>query len=254
MTHFIIVKLKKSRSILLLVLLALCTAFFLWLQTESSFSVFSTKENPAALSQGNSKEPAIALTFNISWGTSMVEPTLKVLKEHQVTTTFFLIGEWAEHHPDLIEAIEADGHEIGMMGYRYQSYVKQEISQVQKDLAKAQEVFTSLGYSDIRLLRTPSGHLNQEVIELAENQGYDVIQWNVNPRDWENPGTQAIIDHVIKNTDNGDIILLNASDAVKQTPEALQTILPTLKKKGFTFVTISQLISGADASNTKVVE
>ncbi|CQR48474.1 Peptidoglycan-N-acetylmuramic acid deacetylase PdaA precursor [Paraliobacillus sp. PM-2] len=254
MTHFFVFKLKKSKSIALLLLLSLCTALFIWIESESNFSVFSSKENPAALSQGNPDDPSIALTFNISWGTEMVEPTLEVLKKHDVTTTFFLIGEWAEHHPDLVEKIEANGHEIGMMGYRYESYVKQEIEQVRKDLAKAQDTFASLGYSDLRLLRTPSGHLNSEVMKLAENQGYDVIQWNVNPRDWENPGTQVIIDHVLKNTNNGDIILLNASDSVKQTPKALETILPTLKQKGLSFVTISELISRAQAENNEVRE
>ncbi|MFB1052028.1 polysaccharide deacetylase family sporulation protein PdaB [Paraliobacillus sp. JSM ZJ581] len=254
MTHFFVVKLKKAKSIALLSLLSLCTALFIWVETESSFSVFSTKENPAALSQGNPSDPSIALTFNISWGSEMVEPTLEVLKKHDVTTTFFLIGDWAEHHPDLVEKIEANGHEIGMMGYRYKSYVTQEIEQVRKDLAKARDVFSSLGYSDLTLLRTPSGHLNSEVMKLAESQGYDVIQWNVNPNDWKNPGTDAIIDYVLKNTDNGDIILLNASDSVKQTPKALETILPSLKQKGLSFVTISELISRAQTENNEVTE
>ncbi|WP_182201142.1 polysaccharide deacetylase family sporulation protein PdaB [Paraliobacillus salinarum] len=254
MTHFFVFKLKKTKSIALLLLLSLCTALFIWIESESDFSVFSNKENPAALSQGNPKDSSIALTFNISWGTEMVEPTLKVLKEHNVTTTFFLVGEWAEHHPDLVEKIEADGHEIGMMGYRYKSYVTQEIEQVRKDLAKARDVFSSLGYADLTLLRTPSGHLNDDVMKLVESQGYDVIQWNVNPNDWKNPGEEAIVDHVLKNTDNGDIILLHASDSVKQTPKALETILPTLKEKGLSFVTISELISHAKAKNKEVAD
>ncbi|WP_079707995.1 polysaccharide deacetylase family sporulation protein PdaB [Paraliobacillus ryukyuensis] len=252
MTHFFVIKLKKFRPMFLIFILSLCTALFLWIEGESDFSVFSTKDNPAALSKGNPNDSSVALTFNISWGTEMVKPTLEVLKANEVKTTFFLIGEWAEHHPDLVEAIEADGHEIGMMGYRYKSYIKQDIGQVRKDLAKAQDVFSALGFEDIRLLRTPSGHLNSEVMDLAEQQGYNVIQWNVNPHDWENPGTQTIIDHVVKNTNNGDIVLLNASDSVKQTPEALKTILPKLKDKGKRFVTVSELISRANAKNNEV--
>ncbi|WP_117149440.1 polysaccharide deacetylase family sporulation protein PdaB [Paraliobacillus zengyii] len=252
MNYFFIVKLKRIKRVGLLVFLALFTALFLWIESESDFSVFSTKDNPAALSKGDPNDSSIALTFNISWGSEMVEPTLEKLKAHDVKATFFIIGEWAEHHPDLLEKIEADGHEVGMMGYRYKSYLQQDIEEVRKDLAKASEIFTVLGYPDLSLLRTPSGHLNEEVLELAENQGYDVIQWNINPRDWENPGTDKIIDHVMTNTDNGDIILLNASDSVKQTPDALETILPGLKEKGFSFVTISEIITRAKALNKEV--
>ncbi len=254
MIHFFVFKLRKIKPITLMLLLSLCTALFLWVETESNFSVFSTPKNPAALSQGNTDDSKVALTFNISWGTTMVEPTLKSLKKHDVTATFFLIGEWAEHHPDLVETIEEEGHEIGMMGYKYKSYVTQEIGQVRKDLVKAQDIFRTLGYDDMRLLRTPNGHINKEVLKLAEDQGYDVINWNVNPHDWKNPGEQTIIDRVLKQTDNGDIILLNASDSVKQTPEALETILPTLKQKGLSFVTISELISGVQTENTEVTE
>ncbi|GGM43384.1 polysaccharide deacetylase family sporulation protein PdaB [Paraliobacillus quinghaiensis] len=252
MTYFLTIKLKKIKRTSLLLLLAFFTALFLWVESESDFSVFSSKDNPAALSQGSPDDASIALTFNISWGNEMVEPTLKKLKQNDVKATFFLIGEWAEHHPDLVEQIEADGHEIGMMGYRYKSYLKQEIEQVRKDLIKAKDVFTTLGYPEMKLLRTPSGHINDEILKLAETQGYDVIQWNINPRDWKNPGTQKIIDRVMKNTDNGDIILLNASDSVKQTPEALDTILPGLKKKGFSYVTISEMITRAKAENHEV--
>lgn len=252
MNYFFIVKLKRIKRIGLLLFLALFTALFLWIESESDFSVFSTKDNPAALSKGDPNDPSIALTFNISWGSEMVEPTLKKLKEHDVKATFFIIGEWAEHHPDLLEKIEADGHEVGMMGYRYKSYLQLDLEEVQKDLAKASEIFTVLGHPELSLLRTPSGHLNEEVLELAENRGYDVVQWNINPRDWENPGTDKIIDHVMTNTDNGDIILLHASDSVKQTPEALDTILPGLKEKGFSFVTISEIITRAEALNEEV--
>lgn len=252
MTYFFIVKLKKLKRIGLLLFLALFTALFLWIESESDFSVFSSKEEPTALSKGDPNDPSIALTFNISWGNTMVEPTLEKLKEHDVKATFFILGEWAEHHPDLLNKIESDGHEVGMMGYRYESYLKQDIEQVRKDLAKATDIFTTLGYPDMSLLRTPSGHLNKEVLQLAVNQGYHVIQWNVNPKDFENPGTDKIVDHVMRNTDNGDIILLSASDSVKQTPKALETIIPGLKNNGFSFVTISEIITRAEALNKEV--
>ncbi|MDC3417835.1 polysaccharide deacetylase family sporulation protein PdaB [Aquibacillus salsiterrae] len=252
MQHFFVFTVKNWKKWGLVLTAALFSAIFLLVETESSFSVFSSKENPAALSKGSEKDPNIGLTFNISWGNEMVEPILEKLDKYDVKATFFVAGEWAERHPDLLEKIEEDGHEIGMLGYRYKSYLKQEIEQVRRDLTLAKDTFSKLGYSDIKLLRTPSGHLNEEVLKLAENQGYQVIQWNINPNDWKNPGTQNIVDNIMKQTSNGDIILLHASDSVKQTPKALDTILPGLKNKGFNFVSISELISRADTKSKEI--
>ncbi|WP_407271401.1 polysaccharide deacetylase family sporulation protein PdaB [Radiobacillus sp. PE A8.2] len=252
MQHFYTVKAKHWKTWLTILVAALFTAIFIWVETESSFSVFSTQDKPAALSKGNENDPNIALTFNISWGNEKLEPILEQLSEHKVKATFFVNGEWAERHPELVDKIKENEHELGMMGYRYKSYVKQDIEQVRKDLLYAREIFRKLGYPDTTLLRTPSGHFNAEVLKLAESLGFTVVQWNVNPNDWENPGEQKIIDHVMNKTSKGDIILLHASDSVKQTPQALTSILPGLKSKGFDYVTISELISRAEAKSEMI--
>ncbi len=251
MKHFYVMKVNRWKRWAFIVVAALFSAFIIWVDNESSLSVFSTKERPAALSKGSEQDPNIALTFNISWGNEKVEPILEQLNKHEVKATFFLSGEWAERHPEIVDKI-AEKHEIGMLGYRYKSYLKQEKEQVRKDLLYAKEVFRKLGYPDTKLLRTPSGHFDKEILKMAEELGFDVIQWNVNPHDWQNPGEQEIIDEVMKNTTNGDIILLHASDSVKQTPGALKTLLPGLKNKGFQYVTISELISRIEAKSKTI--
>ncbi|WP_164670719.1 polysaccharide deacetylase family sporulation protein PdaB [Virgibacillus doumboii] len=252
MDHFYVLRFHKWKRWLIVMLFAFFTAAFLWFQSDGAFSAFS-KEEPTALTKGDANEPNIALTFNISWGEEKVHDILKDLKQKQVQATFFVSGEWAERHPKILEKITEGEHELGMLGYRYKSYLDQELDAVRKDLAHAKEVFGKLGYEDIELLRPPSGHFNKEIIKLAEEMGFKVIHWNVNPNDWKNPGTQKITNIVMKQTSNGDIILMHASDSVKQTGKALQTILPGLKNKGFQFVSISELINQAHAES-KIVE
>ncbi len=205
------------------------------------------------MTKGNANESNIALTFNISWGEDRVHDILNQLNEKNVQATFFVNGEWAERHPDILEKITEDKHDLGILGYQYKSYLDQNIDQVKADLRKAREAFDKLGYEDVDLLRPPSGHFNKEVIELAENMDYKVIHWNVNTNDWKNPGTDTIVDTVMKSTTNGDILLLHASDSAKQTANALKTILPGLKNKGFSFVSITELINQAHAE-PKLVE
>lgn len=249
--HFYVWRFKWKKW-LTIIGCAMAAAIFLWFQQVNVWSVFSG-EKSSILGKGNKKEPNISLTFNISWGEERAHDILKQLKEHQVQATFFVSGEWAERHPDIVEKIVEGKHELGMLGYRYKNYVEQEVDQVRRDLQHAKEVFTKLGYKDISLLRTPSGHFNEEIIKLAGNLGLQVVHWNQNPNDWQNPGQQKIVDHLMKHTSNGDIILLHASDAVKQTANALKTVLPGLKNKGFTFVTITELINQADAK-AKIVD
>lgn len=243
MEHFYIINLnRKKRFIALGIIIVFIAGIFLL-----SNALSGKESSEVALTKGSAKEPNIALTFNISWGDEKVHEILEVLQKENVQATFFLSGEWAERHPTIIEKITEDGHEIGMMGYRYKSYLEQDIEEVRRDLFLAQEVFTKLGFENLKLLRTPSGHFNEEVLELAKSMGFDVVHWNINPNDWQNPGTENIVDDVMKNASNGDIILLHASDSVKQTKAALETILPGLKGKGLKFVPISELMSQAHA-------
>lgn len=248
MDHFYALRFNRWKRWLIVIVFALFTATFLWFQSDGAFSVFS-KEEPAALTKGNADESNIALTFNISWGEEKVHDILKQLKQKNVQATFFVSGEWAERHPKILEKITDGEHELGMLGYRYKSYLDQEIEKVRKDLVHAKEVFGELGYKDVELLRPPSGHFNKEVLKLAEEMGFNVIHWNVNPNDWKNPGTQNITNVVMEQTSNGDIILMHASDSVKQTDNALKTILRGLKNKGFQFVSMSELINQAHAES-----
>ncbi|SDR14195.1 polysaccharide deacetylase family sporulation protein PdaB [Virgibacillus salinus] len=252
MEHFYVVRFNKWKRWLIVFIFALFTATFLWFESEGALSVFSEDE-PVALTKGNASESNIALTFNISWGEDKVHAILKQLDQKQVQATFFVSGEWAERHPEILEKITEAEHEVGMLGYRYENYLDQEIDQVRDDLLHAKEVFGKIGYKDIEMLRPPSGKFNKEIIELAEQLGFTVIHWNVNPSDWKNPGTKKIESTVMKQTSNGDIILMHASDSVKQTADSLKTILPGLKNKGFQFVTISELVNQAHAKS-KIVE
>lgn len=252
MQHFYVWKFNRLKRWILVVVAALFCAVFLWVESGSSLSVFSTDNGPKALVKSGNSKTDIALTFNISWGQEKVYEILDTLKKENVKVTFFVSGEWAERHPDIVKRIKEDKHELGMMGYRYKSYVKQDITQVRKDLAYAREVFRKMGYTQIKLLRPPSGHFNNDILKLADKMGYSVIHWNINPDDWRNPGTQVIINTVMEQTSGGDIILLQASDSVKQTNNALKTILPGLKKKGYNFVTVSELISKAKTKTEQI--
>jgi len=249
MDFFYTIKMRTLKFWGLGFVLAFFVAMFLWLGTNDTFTASSPSEETSALVKGNPDASDISLTFNISWGEERVFDILETLKEHDVQATFFVSGEWAERHPNILEQISEDEHDIGMLGYRYQSYLQQEPEEVREDLLQARETFGKLGLEDIELLRPPNGHFNEEIIQMAEELNYQVVHWNVNPNDWENPGTDDIVNTVMGETEGGDIILMHASDSVKQTTNALDIILPGLKEKGFEFATITKLMNQTETDS-----
>ncbi|SES20779.1 polysaccharide deacetylase family sporulation protein PdaB [Gracilibacillus ureilyticus] len=252
MRRLYIIDIKKQRKLFFVLPLALFAAIFLFLGTNYSFTVFSNQNEPKALNTGNPDHPSVALTFNISHGSEQVEPILNELAKSNVTATFFVSGEWAERHPDLFDKIKEAKHEIGMLGYRYAPYEEQDNEKIRQDIAKARETFKKLGSEDVYLFRTPNGYLNKDLLQMVENQGLKMIHWSINPNDWKNPGTEVITDRILTKVDNGSIVLLHASDSVKQTDKALANVVPELKQRKLAIVTISELITHAEGSQEEL--
>lgn len=250
MSHFHVFNFQRKRRIRFFLALITFALFITFIYYGTSL-IFSLSAKQTALIKGNPDEKQVAFTFNISWGDEKVHDIIKVLDKHDVRATFFVSGEWAERHPQVLEAVTEQEHELGMLGYRYKNYLEQEISQVRKDIVYAKTLFDKLGYRQIRYIRPPSGLFNEEIITLSENLGLEVVHWSIASNDWENPGVEAIVKESIKAT-NGDIILFHASDVAKQTASALEPIINDFKKRKFTFVTISQLKDGVIADESIV--
>src|SRR5699024_9714266 len=188
----------KRKRIISLLVLAFCTAFLLAFKPLQVYNIF-IKAEETALTKGNKEGNAMALTFNISWGDEKVYDILKTLKDNQTRATFFISGEWAEKHPQIVEKIVENKHEIGMLGYRYQNYVNPEINQIKKDIMYAKEIFSKMGLEDVEYIRPPNEPFNKEMMALAEDLDLEVIHWSINPKDTENPGVGEIKDNIIHN-------------------------------------------------------
>lgn len=252
--YFYITSKRKLKQLSFITIIAFFTACLVYIQPPKTFSTFSTNKGPMAIYKGDASQKNVALTFDISWGDENVLKVLDVLRNQRITNaTFFLSAAWAERHPEIVETIVKQGHEIGTLGYRYKSYTQLTPVEMQRDLNNSAEVFNRLGIKDIKLFRPPNGEYNKEVIKLAARNNLSVIHWSINTEDWRNPGTNNIVKSIKNNTDPGDIILLHASDSALQTPKALPLIWSYLKDEGYNNVTVSQMISNTK-TNIKIVK
>lgn len=249
MNFFYVLNSKVLKQVSLILIAALFTALFLYIENIGQFPVFVNSESPKAIYKG---EKDIALTFNIGWGDDKAEPILEVLKKENVrSVTFFLAGSWAERHPDIVEKIKKNGYEIGILGYNYQDYLEIDDASIRKDISKAQEAFTKLNIKAIKVLRAPTGHFDQRTLKIASRYGYTVVHWSIDSKDWTNPGIKTIVENV-NEAKKGDIILLHASDSAKQTAKALPFILEEIRQKGLKPVTVSEMITNGNARSMEI--
>lgn len=188
------------------------------------------------------EEKAVALTFDISWGSAMAPKVLQILREHQVTATFFLSGPWVESHAELAGQILADGHEIGSHGHKHVNFSQLSKEQIIDNVMSAHNSIKNTLNVEPSLIRTPNGDFDDETILTIKELGYLAIDWMIDSLDWKNPGVNAIINRVVKRLQPGAIILMHASDSCKMTDAALPAIIKEARSAGYQFVKVSDLL------------
>jgi peptidoglycan/xylan/chitin deacetylase (PgdA/CDA1 family) len=93
------------------------------------------------------------------------------------------------------------------------------------------------------LFRAPGGDVSSALIGEARSMGFTTIQWDIDPRDWARPGVGEIEGNVLANAHPGAIVIMHDGGGDRsQTLAALPDIIDTLRARGYTFVTVTQLL------------
>ncbi|KAA8995924.1 polysaccharide deacetylase family sporulation protein PdaB [Paenibacillus spiritus] len=218
-----------------------------------NITVFSDSTTPSAIYSVPTEKKLIALTFDISWGEKRPGPILQVLEDKKVDkATFFLSSPWSKTHPDIVASIKNAGYEIGSHGHKHVNYSTLSNEDIRTQILTAQTVLTDMTGKTPNLIRMPNGDFDKRVLQVATDLGYKVIQWDTDSLDWKNIGVQNIVNRVTTKAHPGDIVLLHASDSCKQTHEALPLIIDELRRQGYEFVTVSELINQGTAEGKEV--
>jgi peptidoglycan/xylan/chitin deacetylase (PgdA/CDA1 family) len=93
------------------------------------------------------------------------------------------------------------------------------------------------------LFRAPYGDVNPELLGLVRSLGMTTIQWNIDPRDWTLPGVGAIENTIFAEATNGGITEEHFGGGPRyETLDSLPTVVATLRKRGYKFVTLTQML------------
>lgn len=235
---------KKFKNLLLIMIAAFFAALILFVQKQQA-DVFTPIKKSGALSRVETEQKHLSLTFDCNWGDQQIKTILETLKKEHVRATFFLSGEWAERHPDLVQQAAKDGNEIESQGMRHEDYTQLSPGKVRRDIILANAAIDKSGGGKPQLLRPPYGKMNSETLTTANQLRLQPVLWSVNPQDETNPGYKVIVSRVLQEAGKGDIIRLHASDSAKQTDRALPLIIREMQNRGYTFVTLKNLIADA---------
>ncbi|SMF70405.1 MULTISPECIES: polysaccharide deacetylase family protein [Paenibacillus] len=192
------------------------------------------------------QEKYIALTFDDGPDEQQTPKILELLEKYHAKATFFVVGDRVKRFPDIVKMEQAAGHEIGNHSYHHPSLHRLGLSALKEEMTMTQEaVLETTGRKPV-LFRPPGGYYNDAIVELTKHHNLQMIlwSWHQDTKDWTSPGVQRIVRKVLDNARNGDIILMH--DYVynsTQTIEALKVILPELQRRGYRFVTVSELLT-----------
>lgn len=177
----------------------------------------------------------IALTFDDgpNYNTNKV---LEVLEEYQIPATFFVLGSKIKGNEHILNRIISTGSEIGNHTYNHKILTRLEENSIKKEIDNTSNKIFEVTSTYPKLLRPSYGIVNKKIKELSD---YPIIIWNIDTLDWKYHSSKKIAAKVLSKVREGDIVLMH--DVYSATANSLKIIIPELKSRGYTFVTVSEL-------------
>jgi len=189
-------------------------------------------------------QKAVALTFDDAPFVSDAD-VLRLLAREGVKATFYCIGANMEKDPAAAAAIAAAGHELGNHTYSHKRMVFKTPGFVAREIERTDALIRASGYKGAITFRPPYGKKLLTLPWYLSRHGVTSVTWDLEP-DTYFPGDAARIeDYVLARAAPGSIILLHplCGQACAADRAALPGIIKGLKARGYSFVTVSQLLA-----------
>ena len=186
---------------------------------------------PSLVWKKENSEKEIYLTFDDSPTPKFTLWILNLLSSLSIKATFFCIGESAERHPEIIDAILNNGHQIGNHTYSHMNGFLCCKKTYLQEIEKCKNVLPNTN-----LFRPPFGKMYPWQIRKIKEK-YKIIMWDVLSYDFtENISEKQLTKNILRNTESGSIIVFHDNKkSEKILKENLEEILKTLLERGFKF-------------------
>ncbi|MFE6224881.1 polysaccharide deacetylase family protein [Streptomyces sp. NPDC057854] len=187
----------------------------------------------------------IALTFDAGPGKDTPH-LLDVLKKERVPATFFLLGrKHVDRYPDVVRRIADEGHEVANHTWSHRILTDLEENEIRDELSRTQDAIARITGRKPVLMRPPQGRTDSTVSEISRELGLAQVLWSITAKDYSTTDTALIRERVLGQAHRDGIILLH--DIYDGTVPAVPGIIEELKRRGYTFVTVPELLAPGTA-------
>ncbi|MYV79362.1 polysaccharide deacetylase family protein [Streptomyces sp. SID1046] len=161
---------------------------------------------------------------------------LDVLRRHDVKATFCMVGPQAKAHPDLVKKVVAAGHRLCDHTMNHDTAMdKKPVAYQEAQILEAKKLIEEAagGGAKVEYYRAPGGAFTPDSRRIAAAHGMRPLGWNVDTKDFDKPGTAAIVNAVKREIGNGPTVLFHDGGGNRaQTVDALDQVLTWLKEQG----------------------
>ncbi|RPI70337.1 MAG: polysaccharide deacetylase [Desulfobacteraceae bacterium] len=206
------------------------------------------------VSEVNTPQPVVALTFDDGPNPPYTDKLLTVLRKKEVKATFFVMGAQLEKFSSLGKEMVREGHELGNHSYSHPRMIFKSPRFIRSEIEKTDQLIRQAGYAGEIHFRSPYGKKLLLLPFYLSKMNKKNIFWDIEPDSHTDSAESAdkIVENILAKTKPGSIMLLHAEKQTrKESLKAVPGIIDGLKQKGYDFVTVSELLAveGADKVN-----
>ncbi len=186
----------------------------------------------------------VALTFDDGPSSAYTPKVLDILKRHGAKGTFFVLGSNAKRCSSIVSRAASEGHEIGVHTWSHINMARSSMEKIDSEVSRTAEVIRSITGKSPAVMRPPYGAVNARIVNhMYDRYGMRSILWDVDTQDWRRPGVSTVVSRAVNRAKPGSIILVH--DIHASTLAAIEGIVTGLQARGYTLVTVSELLARA---------
>ena len=212
----------------------------------ASISSLALSEVASAISpdinHGSRSSEKVALTFHGAGDPSIASALLKIFRDTSTPVTVFAVGTFLKANPNFAQEIVDAGHDLGNHTMTHTQMKTISAKRVDQEISQCAELLHKLIGNRGSFFRPSGTQFSTALIrKSAKKFGYqNCISYDVDSKDYLDPGKNAVITNVANGAKGGSIISLHFGH--KNTVEAMPLIIENLNKKGLKPVTLTELL------------
>lgn len=185
----------------------------------------------------------VALTFNDGPFPGSTPRILEILRTHEATATFFVVGSALEAQPELGQRIVQAGHLLANRSYSRPCFEHLSRDSIIEEIEKTQSVIARFQTGTSKFFRPPCSNASQELRDAVKQCGMEVVLWShLGIKDYPEPKDhRSWVKTLVKACHDGSILMLH--DGPSFTIEVLPHLLESLREEGFDTVPLNRVLT-----------